>query len=192
VTSFAWSGAESREPRVDLWTCRVDGHLRIQMADVTDAEALCRTILDKAKGSEQLNGHYEDALGLMRAELWDLYRRWDPSRGVRFTSYATGLLRMRVANVWRYELGRDTQKAHVGAVSLDALVDQSESDGPSLGGLVASSEGDPGLDRSPDLARALAQGGRGTAQPLPPRDRRAAAAGVRQRGLDRLPDAAVA
>lgn len=190
VTTFFYAGTEHRDPRVDVWTCKVDGHQRIQMADVTDADALCRTILDRAFGNSFPDrDSYDDALGLMRAELWDLYVAWDPTRGVRFTSYATGLLRLRVNNVWRYELGRDAPKAHVGAVSLDASYGD---DGPELGGLVAAGAGDPGVDRSPDLQRVLAQGGRGEVQPVPPRHPEPAVARVRERGVDRLPDAAAA
>lgn len=160
VTSWSWSGCENGDrPRVDMWVCRSDGRVRLQMADVTDAENLAKSILDRqlrARGNPLNAGEYEDALALTKAELVDLYVAWDPDRGVRFTAYATGLLRLRVNNWWRQELGNKTPKAHFGALSLDGGWDEdSELEVP-----VAAWTGDPQVDRSADLNWTLAQGGR--------------------------------
>jgi hypothetical protein len=139
------------------------------MADVTDAENLAKAVLDRQlrlRGSHLRADEYDDALALCRAELVDLYSAWDPGRGVRFTAYATGLLRLRVNNWWRQELGHKTPKAHFGALSLDAeRVDASEQAdewGPSteLEAALTERQGDPEVDRGADLYWALAKGGR--------------------------------
>jgi hypothetical protein len=167
IRTFAYAGSQNgKGPLVNLWTCRTDSYTRIQMADLPDAEGLAKTVLDRAMAA---NGayvdSYQDALQLMMTELWDLFTVWDPTRGVRFTAYATGLLRLRVNNVWRSTLGKSTPKLDTNAASWDALVEE----GAGLGGAFASSAGDPSVDRSPGLGRVLAQGDRPTLQPLPPR-----------------------
>lgn len=195
VTTWTWAGYENHDrPRIDHWRCMVDGFMRMQMADVTDAENLCKTILDRqlaGKNTDLSPSDRADVLQLVLAECMDLYNAWDPSRGVRFTAYATGLLRLRVNNWWRQELGRDVPKAMTGALSLDAPTVE---DGSELASFVAAGTGDPEMDRDSDLYWALARGGRAVVQPLPPADhgeRRGpveAAAG-RKRGVGRKQNA---
>lgn len=190
IKPFSFSGFQNgRGPRVDLWTCRPTGHTRMQMADLTDAEGLAKTILDRAaagKGDSFNNPllSYDDALGIVMAELYDLWTVWDPSRGVRFTAYATGLLRLRVNNVWRTLGKRSPEDRDVREVSYDALLE-----GGGLGGAVGSSAGDPSIDRGTGLGRALSQGDRPALQRLPPGDRSLAAATRSRRGLGVIPDA---
>lgn len=188
-TTFRWCGKQNHTvPRVNMWRCATCGHERMQMADVTDGENLCRSILNshlRKKGVTMPQAEYQDALALVQSELWDLWLRWDPTRGVRFTAYATGLLRLRVNNHWRQDLGRDVQKAHVGALSLDAPFE----DGSELGGIVAASTGDLGLDRGASLMRTVASGSGGTVQSLEAVYPELAAARRRVGGVDRKPHA---
>lgn len=191
LTTWTWAGFENhRAPRVDHWRCLKDGHTRMQMADVTDAEGLCETILKRqlrSKSCDLAPPDYKDALQLVLAECMDLYCAWDPTRGVRFTAYATGLLRLRVNNWWRQELGRDVPKAITGALSLDS---STIDDGSELASFIASGTGDPEVDRDSDLHWALARGGGAVVQPLPPGDnghgrRLAQTARGRHGGVDR-------
>lgn len=167
IRLFLWSGRENgRRPTVEIWRCAKCDHTRMQMADVTDAAALVEAVLDQKIRQGLIDRKdYEDALGLLTVEMWDLYMSWDPNRGVRFTAYATGLLRLRAANWNRSQLGRNSPKLLSIAISLDAPADDGDADGSGLGESLRSSGGDPATDRSAGLARTLLRGRGGEAEP---------------------------
>jgi hypothetical protein len=176
------SGGHNGNRPVDQWLCTSCGNERVQLADVRDAEALLQGVLWKhVKG----NGHFSDERSLdvedFRSFLWihlmRLYEKWQPTGGLSFASYGSGLLGRR-ANVWYRERfgrqghGRDTRKALAHADSLDRflqpdgpLAQEGDGDEPGsvspargLAGAVGASHGDAGDDRSPDCYWALAQG----------------------------------
>lgn len=135
----------------------------------------------KAFGSDR-RVDYEDAHGHLREAVYLAYRRWNPELGVPFLAWATFKLRSALSDWFRGELGRDTPKLMALAESYDSLLaNDAPEDGPSwhdggpadgyagqdaydaagsgLAETLATWEGDPSLDSSPDLAWALGLGG---------------------------------
>ena len=170
TTAFYWSGAENHTaPRVDYWTCstRTCGHLRMQMADVTDAEGFARTTVSKLIRTTSTVDYgdvrsidVDDLISEARELLWQLYLGWDPSQIASFTSYASFYLPKRLVRWWRRTYGKDGNKPLGRALSLDTPVrgdDGHEFDGGdvwsdsaqngsggSLRGVVAAGSGDAG------------------------------------------------
>lgn len=166
-------------PEVAVFRCRVCMAERMEMADVPDADGLAHSVIDawlRTTGSKRANFDYEDLLGHLRLHLWTEYRKWDPTRGVPFLAYATGMLRFRLTR-WAQDnlTGRSGRpKAHVGAVSFDAALTPHDGlpdelgnirghdrnrDGYSLVGSVGPGEGDPAEDCSADLGGVLTRRG---------------------------------
>lgn len=141
-------------PLVTYHSCQTCGYQRMQYADLPDVQALCRNVLDKALRASGTPDKfdYDNAIGHLAMSAWELYLGWDPSVGVRFTAYASGLLPNRFKDLQRTQLGRDNPKPHAYAVSLDAPIGDDEGD---LLSYLAAATGDPSENRSPDLARLL-------------------------------------
>ena len=123
---------------------------------------------------------FDDLAGEMMLVLWRLYGEWDPTR-LSFTSYASGLLPRRIKGYLRDAVGSDAlyrrngrgalcrvwPKAHATSVciSLDGAATAQNEDGDDttqdrLDGALGVSRGDFAGDRTPDLGRILARGGR--------------------------------
>lgn len=101
------------------------GYVRVQMADVTDVQQLCRNLL---AANARKNRNYdssklddEDALGELQLVAWRAYRDWDPARCARFLPYVSTHLRYGLATWYREQLGRDLPKAHAVSVSIHPL-----------------------------------------------------------------------
>lgn len=137
---------------VSYWRCSACGRERIQLADCQDMEAMVRSVLDENLRRTGANVEYDDALSRLHEEAWDLWGRWDNTKGVPFLAYAVGLLRLRSANFYRDELGRDGKKAHAHALSLDAPANE---DGATWKELLEEGSSDPAETLSPDLLSVL-------------------------------------
>ncbi len=149
-------------PPVAYYACTTCGTTRVQYADVTDVEQLCRTVLERARRTGQVPdlADLDDALGHLSEAAWKLYLRWEPSRGVSFTAYASGLLPNKLKDWQRTTLGRDEPKPLATALSLDAPVgDLDDASASGLAALLAASGGDPSVDRATDLAWVLVRAG---------------------------------
>lgn len=137
----------SCRPRAFYRACSRCGTATLALADVHDAEGLCRATLrdwlatvDTAArvgptGPPTADGKIDaaEALGWLQERVWQLYMLWDPARCARFTAFATHLLRQGVRQ-WAQdasgeptarEHGRRAPKAHAASVStsLDALLE---------------------------------------------------------------------
>lgn len=126
---FRSGGVNGDRPCATYWRCTGCGYERIQMADVTDALQLARSVLQAprratAAATEKLEA--EELELQLYEQVWKIYRAWD-GRGT-FLGYATMQLRRARANWYRDELGRDLPKAHAVASSLDALLENTDDD----------------------------------------------------------------
>lgn len=173
-----WTAAGSyngTHPVVVAYRCRSCMFERIEMADVPDSDGLCHSVIDawlRQNGNQRANLDFEDLLGTVRLALWKAYRRWDPTRGVPFLAYATAMCRHAV-NRWSHDnlTGRpgSQPKAHVGALSLHAAVQQRDDGewvelGHPVDAAIGSWGGDPAEDCSADLGGVLARRSRGHAR----------------------------
>lgn len=121
-TPWAYAGGQNGDlPKTDYWTCRDCGLRRLQLVNVLDVEGLCIAIVDgrlRQIGNPRRSIDFEDAVAHLYAEAWATYLRWDPTRGVPFLAYATGMLRNRLSDWYRENYGRTDPKAHVGALDI--------------------------------------------------------------------------
>lgn len=107
----------------------------LQLHDVRDAEAFCRTVLDRTLAYQggRLRHRpdlYESALTYLLETLWDLSQRYDPERvrdpetgevRVAFSTYATPILAKRISDWYRDELGDSRYGTRPSVLSLDEL-----------------------------------------------------------------------
>lgn len=159
-STFFLAGSENGTgPQVNYYRCRVCSFQRIEMGGVPDIEGLCRSVLDanlRRTGNEAESIPYDDALAHLLLKAYASYRKFDPTRGVPFLSYATAMVRHGLSDWYRREYGwsKDEPKAHVGAVSFDRFF--SLGDDGSLEALVSAGASHPQESCSPDLERVLA------------------------------------
>jgi DNA-directed RNA polymerase specialized sigma24 family protein len=164
VTTWTHQGTErhdgppERAPR--YWRCRTCGRVRLQLADVTDADAFVLTALDEW---EQIHGRLkgrfdrENFIADVTLQLWKSYLRWD-GRGT-FRGYGMFILRNRITSLVRTQIDTPSKRPEdvtfrfVGALSLDALTDE----GTGLEFALGSGAVDDLTDSDPSLARALAE-----------------------------------
>lgn len=145
---------DRRDDGMSQWRCAVCGNIRIQLGNLEDLENVCRSVLDEHLRKTGASVDYSDALQSIIEEAWDLWGRYNPAKGVPFLAYCVGLLRLRAANFYRHDMGRDGKKAHANALSLDAPL-RDEEGGELTYAALLSGGGDPG-ERSTDLTRILA------------------------------------
>lgn len=130
-------------------------HKAFALADVRDVEALCASVLagHMRRTDAVLDPEDQaDALAWLIDECWLLYEReYDPTRGVPFAAYATGILRLRVVEWYRRRFGRNGHRRPPhGICSLSELEpDQLEQ-------AVHALAGDRESGGAADLARVLA------------------------------------
>lgn len=89
--------------------------------DIPTPDAFCEAFLEKRpKQLGRLNeADREDVLQELRIALWQADRKYDPSRGQEFRSFATGELSHALVDYWRRRLGRFGTKVLDQAASLD-------------------------------------------------------------------------
>lgn len=95
----------------------------LALGDVRDVEGLARRALDDALHSRgaHLKPHlYEDALQELLTTTWQLWQRFDPARGLSFSTYAYRLLKLRVVDWYRSEFGDSRYGERPTVLSLDA------------------------------------------------------------------------
>ncbi len=156
---YVKDGQEHHATRdVSTWKCGVCGYLRLQYDGVKDVDQLCRTTFNRAgrPGRDE-----EDDIAHLHGIAWLTFLQWDRRTGVPFLAYCTAMLRNRLVDL--HELVRERTRS--AEDSLDLLADESGE----LGRAFGPGEGDPGVHRDPDLARALSQGGGRVARQRPPR-----------------------
>lgn len=146
---------DRRENGMSNWRCGTCGRVRIQLGNLEDLETVCRSVLDDHLRKTGAKIDYQDGLQSMIEEAWDLWGRFDPSKGVPFLAYCVGLLRLRAANFYRHDMGRAGQKAHANALSLDATL-RDDDGGELTWQALLEGAGDPSEERSTDLTRILA------------------------------------
>lgn len=163
TTSWVRAGVEG-EGRllVVTYRCRSCSVVRVQLADVTDAEALCANILEawrrgKGRGNERFDA--DDALGHLREQLWIAYREWD-GRGT-FLGFGTYRLRLRFNDWFRSWLGKEDHPRPLAvALSLDMPIvtanDATLLDVIAVGGSVGGAYGPLAVDDSARSAAHLA------------------------------------
>src|SRR5439155_23205799 len=74
-----------------------------------DAEALCRKALDNSlrRNNQHLDWtRREDALAYLIGVAWEFSERWDPDRGLSFSTAAYRLVTLRLVDHFRADLGR--------------------------------------------------------------------------------------
>jgi DNA-directed RNA polymerase specialized sigma24 family protein len=166
---------------------------RVEIRDIRDAEAFARRALDdalrgfgarKGSGVWLRESDYEDAHAELLCVLCELDRRYDPGKGVAFSTYAYRILRLRVVDWYRgrFEQSRGGRRAEL--LSLDRP--SGERGGGGLDQDLAARESDPAESRSPDLQRVLGErcGSSERLEPLP-RGSTAGRARDGDRGADR-------
>jgi RNA polymerase sigma factor (sigma-70 family) len=76
----------------------------LRLGEVEDVEAFVRKCLDdrlKAMGAFLNPVEHDDAVSFLIAETWELWQRYDPSKGPSFSTYAYRILWRRVASWYR-------------------------------------------------------------------------------------------
>lgn len=90
-----------------------------------NVEALANQVLDRrlSAWNAALGPHHrEDAIAYLVATCWELSEKYDPSRGLSFSTYAYRMLSLRVADWYRATFGDNRRrKRQVQLVSLDGI-----------------------------------------------------------------------
>jgi len=101
----------------------------IAVHDVRDIEAHVRVILDRGLldiGAKLDAGQYEDAYDFLLDRGLELGSRYDPKRGLAFSTFSRRILRLRVADWYRTTFG-DARYGRGGKeTSYNALTDRDE------------------------------------------------------------------
>ena len=99
----------------------------LPLADVDNAESLCRRVLDdwlRTKSAFLNPTEHEDALSYLVAEAWLLSTRYDPERGTQtFSTFAYRILWKRVPSWYRQRFGDTRYRGPVALVSFDEEID---------------------------------------------------------------------
>jgi hypothetical protein len=133
-TRWIRSGGQNGDrPITVFWRCVTCSTERVALANVSDVEALARTVLSERRPPHPEDDaparlDYDDAVGTIVAAIYEAYVEWDPARNPSFLSHATWKARLALTDWYREELGRDTPKAHAWAYSVDALAEPDDSD----------------------------------------------------------------
>jgi hypothetical protein len=161
VTSWWRSGTWNHDnPPATYWRCRSCSTERIALADLTDAEQVCRNVIDERHLPQSVDR--EEAYGVLLEVLWRSYKRWNPARvrtgSTDFTPYAIVQLRYGLSAWLRGKAktrdgALERQAFEFALVRLDALANE----GSALAELVGALHGDSAADSASDLARALAR-----------------------------------
>ncbi len=96
----------------------------LALHDVKDVEALCRRALGRyleARGAYMNPAMYDDALSFLVALCWELSERYDPSKGLSFSTYATRIMMLRVTDWYRDHFGDSRYSGSRPTLSLDLL-----------------------------------------------------------------------
>jgi len=139
---------------------------RLALHDVADAEGLCRKVLDEQL--RKTHAHlepldFEDAVSFLIARAYELSLRYDPSRGLAFSTYCYRILRLRVVDWYRATYGdarfgkQEIRESVHRPAYLDAPVD-GHADAASLGETLPAGTGDPAADRLAALGGLLGGG----------------------------------
>lgn len=128
---------------------------RLSLGDLEDVEAVCVRIVQQSLNGSA--GHlrraqYEDAVAYLISETWLMYRRYDPGKA-KFATYAYPLLRNRMVDWWRSQLGRNRGAPRPQVVSLWDL------DDGELERALAGGPGDDPATGDPDFDGLFASGG---------------------------------
>lgn len=136
----------------------------LPLHDVRDAEAFASAVIDRSNLSLRWHER-EDLLAYLLATAWELSLAFDPGRGASFSAFAGAALRRHVVDWQRKRFGRTVWKfrdrVHERPRTVVVSLDE-----PGLVESLAARRGDPQTDRSPDLGRLLAGGGRERARDL--------------------------
>lgn len=154
----------------------------LSLGDIRNVEQACENISYASRTllrSRLTPSEREDLLAYLISEAWVLWRRYDPHRGAKFSTFAYPQLRMRVIDWQRRRLGRGAGPGEWGVSSLDRLLDDpvngasdcggvDDGDGPEsrLGWALATAERDDPAARYADLDGLFAAGGRGARGPF--------------------------
>jgi len=129
---------------------------RVAIRDVHDVErfaGLALTDALRAFGATLRRAEWEDAHQELLRVIVELDRRYDPGKGVAFSTYAYRILRLRVVDWYRGRFEQSRGGRRVELIPLDAEADPGG--GRGLDTALAAIGGDPAEGRSPDLDRAL-------------------------------------
>jgi len=138
------------------------------MHDVDDLEGLCRKVIDvqlRKTHAHLRPADFDDCVAFLIQAAFELSLRYDPSRGLAFSTYCWRILRLRIVDYYRarfsdQRFGGEEKRNVDFAVSLDAAADGSV-DGDPLGATLPGGTGDFAPDSPTDLLRVL-EGGRRT------------------------------
>lgn len=163
-------------PGVEMWRC-VCGASLMNLGDIPDADGFAIAAAEKWIRTEAIvigEIDRDEVYAEARCSLWVAWGKYDPTRGLRFRSYASWKVGNLLTDWLRNQRGRTYGddhrglKPHANAISYDTPADAPEGShvGVDRGAhrldiAFPSGAGDPALDRSPDLARALELGNRG-------------------------------
>ena len=144
---------------------------RCKLHSINDVEAFCGRLLDDhlRRTRAHLNPvDRADCLTHLIGAVWELSRKWDPSHGLSFSTYAWRLGKFKVVDWYRIRFGRaryggDVQRNINMPLYLDGPADGS-ADAASLGETLPGGTGDPQADRLADLGGLLGGGSRVTAE----------------------------
>jgi DNA-directed RNA polymerase specialized sigma24 family protein len=103
-----------------------------QLGEIDSVELFCRQVLDdrlRQWGAWLNRTEYDDALSYLIAETWQLWKRFDPARGTRFSTYAYRILSRRVTSWYRQRFGDGRYRHPPTWVSLDEELDTLAVDG---------------------------------------------------------------
>ena len=130
---------------------------RLELWDVHDVEALARRILSgrlHAWGAHLDLIDYEDALAHLIAIAWELSCRYDPAKGLSFSTYAEPILRLRIVDWYRKRFEGSRYGRRELPLSLDERDGLRRERRPVDAALVERAE-DPSRDRPSARARHL-------------------------------------
>lgn len=149
----------------------------LALGDIRNVERACDRIVEQALTTRRASlspGEREELVAFLIGEAWVLWRRYDPEKGAKFSTFAYPQLRNRVLDYWRKKVGRQRP----GRATKDnpgewGVLSTGELDESELERVLGSGRRDDPADRLPAFsglqparsvqARRLADAGRGAA-----------------------------
>lgn len=128
----------------------------LELGDMRNVEHACDGIIVqylRSRRSMLTPSEREDLLAFLVSESWMLHRRYDATRGAKFSTFAYPQLRLRVVDWYRRKLGRGAGPGEWGVEAIEGL-DEFELE-RSLG----ARDGDDPFDRVSARIGLLAAGG---------------------------------